>query len=249
MSKIKTISELVYEKRIPEPSIDPSEFPNPVTQAMSKLFLQKGLKDGDLKDDIVKTQRAKFKAKELFPSQMEIFLSKSLGMAILGVIGGNLDAIISKDNFILDGHHRWCSTMFGNPDAEIEGLRVDMTIENLIPVLRAVGDAFGNQRRGKPKGGDKNVFVATKQDVINAINGENMNMRFYDKDKAMRFLAENEGELGKRLEMIQEKKPSGNALPRTEMPVIDPKKGELKVVGDLFRQGKIDVAKPYGNVQ
>ena len=77
--------------------IDPIEFPNPLTQAMKKIFTTKGKMDGDPKDDIVNVSKVSGQAKRLMPSQSAIYLGKSLGMAVGGVKGGNLGAIISKD--------------------------------------------------------------------------------------------------------------------------------------------------------
>ena len=91
--------------------IDPKEFPNPLTQAMQNIFTNKGKMDGEVKDDMVKVNKVTKPASSLLPSQNAIYLGKSLGMAVGGVKGGDLGAIISKDNHILDGHHRWAATL------------------------------------------------------------------------------------------------------------------------------------------
>ena len=57
--------------------------------------------DGDKGDDVVKTKPASIPAANLKPSQDAIYLGKALGMAIGGVEGGDLGAIISSDNYIL----------------------------------------------------------------------------------------------------------------------------------------------------
>ena len=85
-------------------TVDPKKFPNPLPKKIGGLFLKKGYRDGDQDDDIVKTASKNIAANSLKPSQSEIFLGKSLGMAIGGMAGGDLDAIISilesKDNKI-----------------------------------------------------------------------------------------------------------------------------------------------------
>lgn len=237
-------------KGLEEKKIDVKEFPNPVTQAFADYFLTKGQKDGDPNDDVVKSKKATIPAVKLFPSQDAIYLGKSLGMAVGGVAGGDLGAIISSDNYILDGHHRWAATMLGAPTAKVIGLQVDLGIKELIPVLRATGDAFGNERRGEPKGGDVNIFKATQKDIEAMIHeGKNMHPKFYSVEKGEAWLADNGGieEIMKRLKAIQQKSPPASAPPRKEMPVIDADKGEVEKVAMILKKGDIDVAFPYAN--
>jgi len=248
-AKIKTFAEFINESSPLQPQeVDPQHFPNPVTGAMAKLFTSKGEKDGDANDDIIPTKKVAISAKNLKPSQDAIYLSKALGMAIGGVEGGELGAIISSDNYILDGHHRWAATMFNNPDAKIQGIMADLPIGDLIPVLRALGDAFGNARRGEPKGGDTNIFKASIKDALAAIqSGKNMDPRFFDQDTANKWLEEKGGEnaIQKSLALVQSTPPPSDAPPRSEMPVIDAEKGEDKKSSDLLQKGKLDVKKPY----
>jgi hypothetical protein len=239
----------INESAVSEPQeIETSEFPNPITDAMKKIFTKKGSADGEKSDDVVKTVPVSIAAKKLKPSQSAIYLGKALGMAVGGVEGGELGAIISKDNYILDGHHRWAATMFNNPDAIIKGYRSDLNIADLIPVLRALGDAFGNKRRGEPKGGDVNIFKAKPQDALASLEqGKNMNPKFYDEKKSKEWLASKGGEkaIQKTLASIHAVVPPQDAPPRSEMPVIDADKGEEKKVAKLLNKGKIDVRKPY----
>ena len=116
--------------------------------------------DGSKEDDVVQTKKQKWIAKNLKASQNAVYLGKALGMAIGGVKGGDLGAIVSADKRILDGHHRWAATMFNDPNAKIGGIEARLRIGDLVPVLRALGDVFGNKRRGAPGGGDKNIFDA-----------------------------------------------------------------------------------------
>ena len=228
-------------------TIDPKRFPNPLPKKIGGLFLKKGYRDGDQDDDRVKTASKNISANALKPSQSEIFLGKSLGMAIGGMAGGDLDAIISQDNHILDGHHRWAATMFADPSARVGGVQVQKKIGDLIPVLRSVGDALGNKRRGVPEGGDISIYDATFDDILAAVNtGENMDAKFYNKEKAVAWL-EGVGEdvLKERFSKLQSIKPPTGAPPRTDMPVIDADKGQVKLVSDLLVTGKIDIHKPY----
>ena len=228
--------------------VDTKRFPNPLPPALSSVFLVKGDVDGERKDDVVQARKMSYPAKALLPSQSEIFMGKALGMAIGGVKGGDLGAVVSSDKHILDGHHRWAATMFSDPNAKVIGVGVQLTIGDLIPVLRAVGDALGNSRRGAPSGGDINIYQATFQDVLDAVkNGKNMNPKFYDKDKALAWLESigGENELKRRFTTIQRTTPPAGAPPRTDMPVIDADKGQVNLVSDLLKNGKIDIKQPY----
>lgn len=249
MKPFESYSEFLERKYgISEREFEPSEFPEKLPKGQEEEFLVKGVRDGSSKDDKIKTQAVRIPAGELNPSQEAIFLGKSLGMAVGGVAGGDLDAIISMDNYILDGHHRWAATVFNDPSVKVGGVQVALEIHQLIPVLRLVGDAMGNERRGNPGGNDKNIFDATMQDVTSALTeGEYMNPEFYDAEKSKEWYEEKgRALLEERLKLIQSKKPGQEAPPRSKMPVINP--DELKRVQDLMKQGKIDVFEPYGEL-
>ena len=96
--KFKTIDDYVlYEsinEDLPTNQIDKSKFPNPLLN--KKRFLKKGTEDGDDTDDIVHVKNVNISVSKLKPSQDAIYLGKTLGMAINGVEGGDLEAVISK---------------------------------------------------------------------------------------------------------------------------------------------------------
>jgi len=192
-------------------------------------------------------------AAEAKPSQSAIYLGKALGMA-MGPMGkgGDLKAIISADNYILDGHHRWAATMLNNPEASVGGTGIEMSMTELIPVLRAAGDAYGNARRGEPSGGDVNIFQASMKDALNAlkkIDGTtNEYVKAGDASKWLKSIG-GEGVLGQRLEAIKAKGADVGAAPaRAEMPVIDVEKGEVGDLAMRLKKGAIDVNPPYAKV-
>jgi hypothetical protein len=231
--------------------INKSYFPNPITTALKKIFTRKGKMDGDETDDIVQATPKTWKASNLKASQDSVYLGKTLGMAINGVRGGDLGAIVSKDKRILDGHHRWAATMFNDPKATITGIEAKLKIGDLVPVLRALGDVFGNKRRGAPSGGDVNIFKATTDDAIESIlNGKNMHPKFYNKAKASKWLADLGGRevLETRLQMIQKSTPPKGAPPRADMPVIDADKAQHTKAADLLAKGDLDVREPYAKI-
>jgi hypothetical protein len=72
MFKLKDL----LNEALPTREIDPSQFPNPVTGAMKKIFLNKGEQDGDPTDDIVQTQDVSLPAAKLKASQDAIYLGR-----------------------------------------------------------------------------------------------------------------------------------------------------------------------------
>jgi hypothetical protein len=224
--------------------VDSSRFPNEGPKKDPKFF-RKGKEDGEYNDDVIETKKFSIPAKSLKPSQDAIYLSKAVAMAISGLVGGDLNAMVSRDNYILDGHHRWAATMFGDPSAKVQGMQSNLSIGDLIPVLRKAGDAMGNNRGTEPKGGDINIFKATIEDIEDAVyNGKNMNPKFYNKDASIAWF-ENLGKevIEKRLKAIQSKKLPAGAPARKDMPKIEPSQ-VAKIASDL-NGGKIDILKPY----
>ena len=227
--------------------IDHKRFPNPLPQQLHAPFFEMGFDDGDMKDDVVGSKAHSWPSKMLKPTQEDVYLGKALGMAIGGVAGGDLKSVVSHDNYILDGHHRWAATLLNKPTATITGIQVAMNINDLVPVLRAAGDAFGNTRRGAPKG-DRNIFQSTIKDAMAAIlDGKGMDAKFYDKQKAIAWLDEigGEKELMKRIAFIKTRKTPPQAPARQDMPVIDADKGQEAMVARYLREGKIDIYAPY----
>jgi len=235
-------------EELPTKEISAKEFPNPLNARLKAIFMKKGEMDGNPSDDIVKTKPKSWTARKLQPSQSAIYLGKTLGMAVGGVKGGDLGAMVSKDKRILDGHHRWAATMLAEPDAKITGIEADLGIGDLVPVLRALGDAIGNTRRGEPAGGDVNLFKATIKDAMEALTtGKNMHPKFYDRKKSIAWLESIGGEAGlkERLKEVQRHMPPKGAPPRIDMPVIDADKGDERQAASMLRKGQIDVRAPY----
>ncbi len=124
----------------------------------SEKYLKSGLNDDNEKDDSIDfVAPGKVKAAAAIPTQTNILIGKTLGMAIPkdagggGIEGGDIGAYAGTDGEILDGHHRWAATMMANPSAE---LGTEMNID-LVAIgngnkikglqhLTAIGNALGN---------------------------------------------------------------------------------------------------------
>jgi len=242
MKNLQTFGEYLNEA-LSTKEINPKMFPNPYP--IDADFFTNGKRDGEAFDDVVHTKFVGIPAKQLKPSQDAVYLGKALGMAINGVEGGDLGAVISKDNRILDGHHRWAATIFNNPNAKVNGVKADLIIGDLIPVLRTAGDAIGNNRGLPPEGGDINIFKATINDVrACCYEGKNMDMKYFNKQKAIEwFESKGEVEIKKSIAIINRVGPPAGAPPRQEMPKIKPNQ-VIQLANDLSA-GKIDVRAPY----
>jgi len=130
-------------------------FPEGLSGKRAKEFVKNGLFDGDGKDDKVKVVEKKSRVGDLNPIQKQIYLSKSLGRAVRE---GGLEksrkfltskkniSIISKDNFIIDGHHRFLTALLIDPDMKVETIVIDLSINTLLKLSLAYGDAIGNKR-------------------------------------------------------------------------------------------------------
>ena len=242
-----------FSKYFSEAKSDVRVYDNPLPTSLHAAFFALGKADGVEKDDVIPTSTASWRASALNPTQEDVYLAKSLSMAIgsrtrKGIAGGDLKSIVSKDKYILDGHHRWAATLFSDPTASITGIKVDMGIKELVPILRAAGDAFGNARRGAPKG-DTNIFSATNKDALDAILlGKGMDPAYYDAVWPKEWLDSigGEKELYNRLAGIKSHKIPAGAPKRSDMPVIDADKGQEITVAQALTKGNIDIKAPYG---
>jgi len=60
---------------------------------------------------------------------------------------GEPDIIVTSDNYILDGHHRWATAWAGHPSNKIKVTVIPLPLKHLFLVLRAYGAAKGNPQQ------------------------------------------------------------------------------------------------------
>ena len=118
----------------------------------AKKFMTGGLKDGDPDDDKIEIKLGGgIVASEAIPTQSNILIPKGMGMAIKGLVGGDLDAYGGLKGEILDGHHRWSATMLNDPSATIGTIaRIDLDAlgqQETLRYLTAIGNALGNRTK------------------------------------------------------------------------------------------------------
>jgi hypothetical protein len=235
-----------------------------VPKDAAKAAIGGGKKDGNDKDDVAVSKEATVPASKLKAAQTEIIPEKALGMAI-GMInktgifsggpGGNLESIISKDFYIMDGHHRWAATFLADPGANIIATQIDLPGKALVSALNVVTvgkfGRGGNQGKGNIanfKGGvfDK-LIDEWKENGYTDDKGNKTTPE--DVTKAMETLGGGDFEKGKQTVMK-----NADALPKTimpgaparvEMPVINGP--EVDAVAKSIAAGEVDIKPPYSD--
>ena len=115
-----------------------------------KEWVQLGYKDGDKNDDKLSAKLGAKAARTLIPTQSQIWLSKLVENIIQFGVPSQSSSItkatiiVSKEGYILDGHHRYGQAMLANPNLGLRALFVPLPIKLLLKVGRAYGEAIGN---------------------------------------------------------------------------------------------------------
>lgn len=215
-------------------------------KTINNKFFKKGELDGEYFDDVVTSKKSTYTIDKLKPSQSEIYVGKALGLVIHDMIGGDMKTMMSSDNYIVDGHHRWAATILHSPKEKVISTKIDLKFPKLIKVLRKIGDELGNSRGVNAENeGDKSLFDASIKDIKDAIfTGKYFNPKHYDKEKAIKWWNKTgEKNIEKRLQLIQRYEDKVFDIERSEMPRIKP--DQVDKVVNLLKKGKVDVRKGY----
>lgn len=148
------------EEELAERSIKPDfndpRFPSQHTQGNKEWgdeYLTRGLRDPQKGDDKISVVSGKpLVVGKMLPTQSNILLGKSLWFAINLIDSGAIDALegfATTNGEILDGHHRWSGQYIGaGPTKSLTDVTlVDAPVEVAIPMLRSIGNAFGNAQK------------------------------------------------------------------------------------------------------
>jgi hypothetical protein len=88
----------------------------------------------------IKSCKARRTARQLRPSQGEISKPRVNAMIKKGVIGNiYFPLVISGDNFVVDGHHRWAAYRLKKPDAKLPVVMIDAPIKDILGLAVAWG--------------------------------------------------------------------------------------------------------------
>jgi hypothetical protein len=110
-----------------------------------------GVQDGKMKDDVVNAKLTSKPCRALFPTQDQIWFDKLIQNVVdFGIVDSSspvldMTIIVSEDNYVLDGHHRWSGALLGDPSLSMDVLDVPMGINRLVEISRTYGFALGNE--------------------------------------------------------------------------------------------------------
>ena len=131
-------------------------YPQGLTKKTGDIWMRSGLAkaDGDPKDDVVKVSSQSIAVGNLKPIQAQIYFDKSIAKASRDGVESSRkfltskenNFIVSKDNRIIDGHHRFLTTVLIDPKIKVNCLKIDLPIKELLPLTLAYTDAIGNIR-------------------------------------------------------------------------------------------------------
>jgi hypothetical protein len=214
-----------------------------------------GEKDNNPDDDKVPFSKVSVAAGKLKPSQKEVVPAKAVAFAILALLkkqpmqdgpGGDLQAIISNDNYIMDGHHRWAATFLCDPSATLDATQIDLPGGALVTALNVVTKGMGRTGNtgtgdisafgGKPVedeirlAAEKGIKGATAEEVTKALTDFGGSV-----DGAVEKMLANAAKMPKSI-------PSW-APKRVDMPVINAP--EVAAVAKKIAAGSVDIKPPY----
>jgi hypothetical protein len=232
-----------------------------VDPAVAKLIVQSGKDDGDPGDDVVSVGRAQWPAGQLKPSQTTMRVRDAIAIALTmlrsGKVGGDLGALVSKDNHILDGHHRWAGTVLaaGN-GGKVGGWGASLPGKDLLKVLNVISKGKFNVRGGNPGSGDIKEFTEGKVRELlegyidNGIPNEEAKFA-WSAPQVREVLEQNFGSveagidaIAKNANLIKTSVPSW-APDRKQMPVIEEERGEPAETAKILNRGEVDWNDPH----
>ena len=167
MKKFNKMNELLGSDGKPMPlSQVNQELSNAVTAP------EAGTKDGNPADDMIKVNtEAMVGVAQLSTAQKEVIPMKALSFA-LGYLDNkqpNLDemeAIISGDMYIMDGHHRWAAAILVDPKKQVKVAKIEMPANDLITALN-IYTKGALKLSGNTGDGDLNQWKKLIVDEIN----------------------------------------------------------------------------------
>jgi hypothetical protein len=250
--------------------VDPQRFPmklSDVEADVASTIVRTGNEKYDemAKDDRIPVKAGSVAVEKLKPSQSSMNIGKALGMAVSminkagpfsGGPGGELGAFITKDGYIMDGHHRWISSYMVDPGAKVGGYIVGFPREELLAVLNSLTKgAFGVQS-GKPASGGFDQFEPEniRKAFADFAKKGNDFTKPEDVVKAAEAFTGKSGEeaveaaankFAQNLSSATLSVPPGSPE-RPDMPVIDSDNVEKAV--KMMVDGHVDVNEPYGEL-
>jgi len=122
-------------------------------------------------------QKVTVKANSIRPYQNDIYLERVFSRMVVKdeerkqILKGNLkdtDIIISLDNYIVDGHHRWAMAYILNPNCEITCTQIRFSMKKIIKKLKNISLLYKEDKH--KKNGKLNIEKILKDDKKQVID-------------------------------------------------------------------------------
>ncbi len=266
----------IFEDAKPD-KVDPEKFPLTLGAALQQgqMFaytdITSGQKDGvEVEDDKINAGGASIAVSELSPSQSSMNIGKACNFAIAAILevkpfpsgpGGDLGAIISSDNHIMDGHHRWIASGMVDPTSSVGGYQVEFPAKQLIAVLNKITVGLGVKSGKEGTGGFGQFTASGVKNQLQAFldNPSDCWAAGGDRDKIVEALKTFSGEAEETAALNATAKKMGENLgtltlkgrggfpARPDMPVISKAAGDLAKAIKLLQTGAVDVNPPYAD--
>ena len=235
---------------------------------IAKAAATTGTNDNNPNDDKSPSNTYNGAADGLKPSQKQIILIKAFNMAMNTTLvggkfppGGDLAAIISADNYIMDGHHRWAATMLLDKGINVAGTQIMLPAKDLITALNIYTKGALNIQQGNPGEGDiaqftgdniqKTIIEVAEKSGKSPDSPDGKAPGYAWDDLKARITKLGGGDYNKGLSTLKSnadytatnKKVETWMPDRSDMPVIDAAK--VKEVADAAAAGQIDIKQPF----
>ena len=275
-SIIETAQKALSEDAAPG-GVDPDRFPLELSAAAAKApeaekLVTGGDDDGEESDDTVAAAPGSMSVKDLKPSQSSMNIHKAVCFALAAIKkmppftggpGGDLGAIITNDNHIMDGHHRWIASGMVDPSSSVGGYVVEFPAKKMIAALNMITVHLTGRTTGKEGSGGFDQFneagiLAVLQDF--AENGASVPGKGpwtglegpvvleaceeFSGVTGEGALAAAAKKLGDNVSELTLSVPAGFPA-RPDMPVISKGAGHLDQAIELLRSGQVDLNEPY----
>ena len=130
-----------------------AKFPTNLNKKEGEKWIKLGEKDGNPDDDKIPAKLAWLSGAKLKPIQNQLWLEKLIGnIKKFGAPKSGSPVlettiIVSKEGYILDGHHRHGQVMLADPSLKMKSLHIPLDIDTLLKMGRSYGAAIGNKAK------------------------------------------------------------------------------------------------------
>ena len=231
-----------------------------VDPELAKYISNSGHFDGYKSDDKVSVKPAVVKSSDLGPSQTTMRLDDVLGNALEMLYTGasnpvKVGAIVSSDNRIMDGHHRWAASIiaFGNK-AGLRAWKSDLPGSQLVRVLNLLSKGKFKVTKGNMGSASINDLTPSKvrERLLEFLqNGRNNKYFSFSPEEFKSMLENNFGDVETGIEVMSDraslinKSIPGWAPQRVDMPVIE--SDQIPEVSRALGNGELDWSPPFAD--